>query len=470
MAGIPTANILQPGSISIVGGANRALVSQLQLLTPAFYKRYTEKYGNEDLTWFISTFAGMEEAENQDYFWFENRGKLMEAITIATGATTTNGSVITLQLSIGDHYNNGTQSPLRAKETLRTAKDNVEFEILAITSTTPFAFQFTAVPKLATTTYTINTNDIMIFGGYVDAGERSTSIEPLIHLDQKYTNSVTQLRETWSATDLAEMTKVFYEDGFTGDAPAGGSQSGTSLFTLKGLYKSNTRFKNYVEEKLIFGGLVTNPLTNAGGTTEGTQGFIPKIQVDGGGTIGYTSIDIAKLHEITRIMDVNGCAMQNLWLMDIFQRQSFSDGIFAQFPAGAFVWGKNENSEDAMVAYGVKMMDIDGYRMNAKKYTNFNTEVKTGKTPATDAFRNYGVICPQGTTTNSKGMIYKNMTMMFQPPVGGGTIGNGIRVWQHGGASLNPTDGTMEDYVEMITYRSLRVCGANQFLIVQAGS
>lgn len=470
MAGIPTANILQPGNISIVGGANRALVSQLQLLTPAFYKRYTEKYGNEDLTWFISTFSGMEEAENQDYFWFENRGKLMEGITIAVGATSTNGSTVTLTLAAGSHYNNGTQTPLRQKETLRGAKDNIEWEILAITGTTPFAWTFTACPKLATTTATISANDIMIFGGYVDAGERSTSIEPLIHLDQKYQNAVTQMRDTWSATDLAEMTKVYYEDGFSGDAPAGGGQAGTSLFTLKGLYKANQRFKNYVEEKLIFGNLVTNNNTNAAGTTEGTLGFIPKLQADGGGTIGYSTIDIAKLHEITRIMDVNGGAKQNLWLMDIYQRQQFSDGIFAQFPAGAWIWGKNDYSEEAAVAYGVKSMDIDGYRFNAKKYANFNTEFKTGLTPAFDAFRYYGIICPQGETTNSKGKTYKNMTVMYQPPVGGGTTGNGIRVWQHGGASMNPSDGTMEDYVEMITYRSLRVCAANQFYIVQAGS
>ena len=74
MAGIPTSNILQPGNISIVGGVNRALVSSLQLLTPQYYKSYTEKYGNEDYTWWLATYGGMEEVKNQQYFWFENRG------------------------------------------------------------------------------------------------------------------------------------------------------------------------------------------------------------------------------------------------------------------------------------------------------------------------------------------------------------------------------------------------------------
>jgi len=54
-------------------------------------------------------------------------------------------------------------------------------------------------------------------------------------------------------------------------------------------------------------------------------------------------------------------------------------------------------------------------------------------------------------------------------PVKGGTIGsNGIRVWSHGGGSSNPTNGKMEDKVEMIAYRGARVAAANQFLIVQA--
>jgi hypothetical protein len=62
----------------------------------------------------------------------------------------------------------------------------------------------------------------------------------------------------------------------------------------------------------------------------------------------------------------------------------------------------------------------------------------------------------------------KNITVMVQEPPRGGSVGNGIRVWNHGGASRNPTDGTMRDKIEMITYRSLRVCAANQFITVSA--
>src|ERR1700753_1966582 len=105
-AGIPTSNILQPGAISISGGVNRALVSQLQLLKPAFYNKYTEKYGNEDYTWWLATYGGMEKAVNRDFFWFENRGKLMIAVTNlnAVNAPIAGAVINNVQISASDYY------------------------------------------------------------------------------------------------------------------------------------------------------------------------------------------------------------------------------------------------------------------------------------------------------------------------------------------------------------------------------
>ena len=112
MAGVPTANILQPGNISIVGGATRGLVSQLQLLKPQAYNKFTEKYGTEDFTWWLSTYAGMEEVKNRNFFWFENRGKLMTAVTNLTLVSNpAAGATVTVTIVTGDHFNSGTQSP-----------------------------------------------------------------------------------------------------------------------------------------------------------------------------------------------------------------------------------------------------------------------------------------------------------------------------------------------------------------------
>ena len=472
--GIPTSNILQPGNISIQGGANRQLVSDLQLLTPQYYKSYVEKYGSEDFTWWLATYAGMEEVKNRDFFWFENRGKLITSVQAAANVPAATGAIITLTLASGYHYNNGTEAPLRPGETVRVASTNVEGQILAITGTTAYAFTFTVAPKQSAQSLasagssSFLATDALIFGGIMDAGEASSTNAPMIQLDQKYTNSITEMRETWSATDLAEMTEVYYTGGFSGDVPAGGAQAGTSLFTLKGLVKSNVRFKDDVEMKLMRGNTVNNTAVNS--TTVGTQGIIPQVLANGE-TVGYTpgNLDIAKLHEITRIMDVNGSVSENLWLQDIYQNQNFSDGLFAAYPAGAYVWGSNEKSEEAAVNYGCKSISIDGYHFKVKKYRPFNTEYLSGVTPVNDYFRNFGLICPQGETRDAKdaSKLYKNITITYQQPPKGGTVGNGIRVWQWGGASQNPTTGTMNDNVEMITYRGARVVAANQFVILQ---
>ena len=477
--GIPTTNILQPGNISLSGGVTRQLVSDLQLLTPQYYKNYVEKYGSEDFTWWLATYAGMEEVKNRDFFWFENRGKLISGVKAAANAVAPVGGDTTLTLATDFHYNSGTQSPLRVGETVRVASTNVEGEILTVNTAVPGAFTFTVRPKISTQALasaggggSFLATDVLIFGGIMDAGEASGTNASMIQLDEKYTNTITEMRETFSATDLAEMTEVYYTGGFSGDVPAGGAQAGTSLFTLKGLVKSNIRFKDQVEMKLMRGNIVNNSgLTTS--SSVGAEGIIPKVLADGE-TVGYTpgNLDIAKIHEITRIMDVNGSVSENLWLQDIYQNQNFSDGLFAAFPAGAWAWGSNEKSEEAAINYGCKSIAIDGYHFKVKKYRPFNTEYLTGVTPATDQFRNFGMICPQGETRDSKdaSKTYKNITVISQAPPKGGTIGNGIRVWQWGGASMNPTTGTMNDNVEMITYRSTRVAAANQFLIVQAAA
>jgi len=465
---IPTSNILKPGSISLTS-QNRQLMVDLQLLTPQYYKKYTEKYGNEDFTWWLAAQAGMEEVKNRNFFWFENRGKLMPAVTTTGTVTGAAGATVTLTLSSGDHYNSGTQSPLRVGEILRVASSNVEGKILSISTATPSAFTFTVRPLKSTVAFasagssSLLSGEVLLFGGASEVGEASTQVDPLIHLDQRYENNITEIRDGWSNTDLAQMADTYYEYPVSADMAA----NGVTAFTYKGMYKTLVRYKNNIENKLMRGDTLTN--TGLSTTSVGAQGIIPKAIADGV-NVGYTpgNLDITKLHEITRVMDVNGAAKQCAWLSDIFQRQDFSDGIFSAYPGGSFVWGNGEKSKEAAVSYGFQEIYIDGYMLQIKKYPQFNSEVMTGYTPSTDYFRNFGLIYPMGETKDSRsGQTYKNITIMFQEPPKGGTIGNGIRVWQYGGGSPNPTDGTMSNQIAMLTYRAARVVAANQFVVVQ---
>lgn len=473
--GIPTSNILQPGVISITGGTNLSVISGLQLLTPVYWKRYVERYGPEAYDYFfqwLATFGGMELVKNQNFFWYESRGKNQIAVTNLVQVTNpAAGATVTVNIPATELYSSGTYSPLRVGETVYVASSNIEGEIITV----PAVDQATIRPKQILDAFVsagsthLLAGEILIFGGLTDVGEASSERVPQTHLDQRMENNITPIREDYAATDFAEMTDVWYDTGVSGSTPNGVGQSGTSFFTYKALVKTDRRFLNSIESKLMRGDAVTNTgLLNS--PTTGCVGFIPTITANGE-TVNYTpgTLDIAKLHQITRIMDVNGCAKENVWLQDIFQRQDFSDGIFKEYPAGAYVWGSKENSEEATVAYGTQQLLIDSYLFRVKKYSPWNTEVQTGLTPANDFFRDYGVISPMGSVPDAKTYTpLKNITIMYQQPQKGGSVGNGIRVWPYGGGSTNPTDGTLTDKISMVTYRGIRVAAANQFVIVSA--
>lgn len=473
--GIPTSNILQPGAITVTGGVNRAIVSGLQLLTPQFYPKYGPKYGTELYDYFfqwLSTFDGMQQVKNQNFFWFESRGKNQLAVTNLTQVTTpAAGATVTVSIPASQLYSSGTYSPLRVGETVYVASSNIGGEILTV----PTPDTCTIRPKKSTEAFvsagstSLLAGEILIFGGLTDVGEASTQYTSQTHLDVKYDNNITEIREEYQATDLAEMTDIYYNSGVTGDVINGIGQAGTSYFTYKSMVKTDVRYINSTESRLMRGDNITNTGLISS-TSVGTQGFIPKITADGE-TVNYTpgTLDIAKLHEITRIMKVNGCAPQNTWLMDIYQRQDFSDGIFKEYPAGAYVWGQGSNSKEASVAYGCQELLIDGVLFQVKEYKPFNTEVTTGLTPTNDYFRNYGIIAPNGTSVDAKDYTQmKNISVMYQEPPKGGTVGNGIRTWAYGGGSVNATDGTMRDSVSYISYKGLRVVCPNQFVIVSA--
>lgn len=474
-AGIPTSNISQPGVITTSGGVTRAIISNLQLLTPQFYAKYGQKYGQELYNYFfqwLATFDGMQEVKNQNFFWFESKGKNQLAVTNLSQVTNpAAGATVTINIPASQLYSSGTLSPLRVGETVYVASSNIGGEILTV----PTPDSATVRPKKSTEAFvsagstSLLAGEILIFGGLTDVGEASTQYTSQTHLDVKYDNNITEIREEYAASDLAEMTDVYYNSGVTGDVINNVGQAGTSYFTYKSMVKTDVRYLNSIESRLMRGDAVNNSGLISS-TSVGTQGFIPKITADGE-TVNYTpgTLDISKLHEITRIMKVNGCAKQNTWLMDLFQRQDFSDGIFKEYPAGAYVWGQGSNSEEAKVAYGCQTLLIDGILFNVKEYSPFNTEVQTGLSPNDDYFRNYGVIVPNGSVPDARDYtMMKNISVMTQTPPKGGTTGNGIRTWAYGGGSVNATDGTMKDNVSYITYRGLRVVCPNQFVIVSA--
>lgn len=213
--GIPVSNILQPAAISMAQ-QNRQLMVDLQILKPQWYSKFTERFGNQDLTWWLNATAGMELVKNRNFFWFERRGKLMVAITVATVVSNpaTNGT-ITVSLSLADVFTTDNECPLRVGETVYIASNNVGGEILTIDDAAAPYYTFTVRPKKLGTAFAspsgnLDAGEVLIFGGGTDVGEASSDIAPLIPLPIQFSNNVTEFHDTWSNTDLAQMADTYF--------------------------------------------------------------------------------------------------------------------------------------------------------------------------------------------------------------------------------------------------------------------
>ena len=198
------------------------------------------------------------------------------------------GATVTVTIPASDLYNSGTESPLRVGESVFVASSNIEGEILTV----PAVNQCTIRPKKAAQAFVsadsthLLAGEVLIFGGLTDVGEASGTREPQVHLDQKYDNNITEIRESFAATDLAGMTEVYSDNGVSGSELGGVGQAGRSYFTYKSLVKSERRFLNSIENKLMRGDVVSNT-GMLSDTSVGALGFIPKI-TDDGETVNYT--------------------------------------------------------------------------------------------------------------------------------------------------------------------------------------
>lgn len=479
MAGIPTNNIFQPGSIS-QPAANRQLISDLQILERHYYKMFVEKYGAQNWTTWLSTFSTMERVGGKEFYHYESLGKLMLHVANKTAVTApAAGATVTVTIQVADHWDSGTLSAIRVGETVKTTSSGIEGKVLTVDKTTPSAHSMTIRPLRADQAFVSAGSANLLAGEIIklmsnsEAGEASSNINPQMPVNEKITNYCTEIRDDWTATDLAEMEEVEYDISAVAGLSAGINRDGQSAYTYKGLTNANIRFLNNVDLKLEFGGLQTNTGLNPAAT--GTKGFVPEV-VARGNPIAYSvgSLDLSVIHAVTAQMDVYGSPMQNQWLMDIKQRQEFDDALFALYPAGAFVYGNGAASEDASVNYGFQNFRIDNYLLQAGKNPIFNTEVLYGVTPDVDQYRNFGIIIPQG----SKSVRYSNgggnenmgripnVTVMYEEPRGGGSIANGIKVWEYGGAAKENMTAKMDHTVSMITYKGIRLMQASQFFTV----
>ena len=439
------------GFVNPGAGLTRGIVSDLSILKPQYYPKFINKYGAENYTMLLEMLGFKGQVKSQVIRHWENLGKLHQAVQVQANVTgATNGSAVTFTLTSGSHYDSGTKSPIRVGEVVEIASTGIQGKVVSVDKTSSGAHTATVRPLKSTQQFEsaavdgrLDANEWILFRGQAAVGEASSKGDAMIPRVEEVLNYVSEIREDWRVTDRAMIEEIWFGDNYS----------------YKGLEDAVKRYMNNKEFTLMFGNDITN--TNASATSKNTIGLLNQIENRGTG-VSYTAggLDRAKLHEITRVLDFNGGAVENHLLADVFLRQELDDELFDLYDAGAILWGTVGGNKEAAAMYGFGSITMDGYTFHIKKYLPFSPEAVYGATPTDHQYKNYGIVVPMsqgrdpqtGERYNSIEITYNNVN------------GKDLHIWETGAFAKSPTNDIAELNVHHLCYAGMRVFGANRFV------
>ena len=439
------------GFVNPGAGLTRGIVSDLSILKPQYYPKFINKYGAENYTMLLEMLGFKGQVKSQVIRHWENLGKLHQAVQVQANVTgATNGSAVTFTLTSGSHYDSGTKSPIRVGEVVEIASTGIQGKVVSVDKNSAGAHQATVRPLKSTQQFEsaavdgrLDANEWILFRGQAAVGEASSKGDAMIPRVEEVLNYVSEIREDWRVTDRAMIEEIWFGDNYS----------------YKGLEDAVKRYMNNKEFTLMFGNDITN--TNASATSKNTIGLLNQIENRGTG-VSYTAggLDRAKLHEITRVLDFNGGAVENHLLADVFLRQELDDELFDLYDAGAILWGTVGGNKEAAAMYGFGSITMDGYTFHIKKYLPFSPEAVYGATPTDHQYKNYGIVVPMsqgrdpqtGERYNSIEITYNNVN------------GKDLHIWETGAFAKSPTSDIAELNVHHLCYAGMRVFGANRFV------
>jgi hypothetical protein len=451
--------VLQPGVVSLPVG-NRQFLSDLQMLDRHFSKEFVEKFGNQNYHTVLNLLGKKVKVNGRDFYHHESRGKIQPKASVNAQVTApAAGADVTVTLQAGDHFNSGTQSPIRVNEVVRISTSGIEGKIVAVNKATPNAHTATIRPLQSGQAFVsagsanLNAGELLLLMGVTEAGERSSAPDPQFNLTEKVANTTTEVRDVMRLTDRNMIERLEFE------------YNGQPYFKYKGMKDTQLRFLNDVEFKLMFGDIANN--LGAVGGSVGTQGVIPRVR-QGGTTISYTpgSLGIPDIQTLTRTALFNGGPDQYHGLVDIYLRQEFNNELFSQYGAGAINYGSVGGNEEMMVSYGFKGMYMDGYSIFLKTYAPFSPEAVVGAVPATGVpeFRNFGLFLAQGSMTDPQSkQTLPNVRLVYN------AVENEpeIKSWETGAYASVPNGEVAELAVHWLCYPAVELMGTSQNVILE---
>jgi len=460
-----------PSGFSVSSFNSPILFNPLNYLSNdrSFHKDLIEKYGTEKnynvLMHALGKFADTDYTDNHSFYHYEQR-EIHPSFAVAS--TVTGASQITVTVGAADYTQSGALSSIRAGETLRLRSSGQQVQILSVNKTTASAHTATiksldgSVIASSGGSGNVLANDIFDLRGAVNVGERSTQLDSKAVVWDRVTNTITEHRDDFSISDIADMEKQEIRLG----------PDGNYYIRSKYIDVLNKRFLNEQSWKIMEGTPVTATGTTAGsggGVTNGTKGLIPFVQA-GGSTIQYSlggGMQVSDFQGLARALMFYGGATEYHGLMDLASKQAMDNFLFTTFKQtyNDVSWESFKGDKEAAVAYGFDSFRMNGISWHFKFEPMFSSEM-ISKRPSTlgDAYANFAIFIPQKQNIGRDGEMIPSFQIVYQKQR---ATGDRIIVAETGLLAPTNKTTTAERTYSMITYYGTRVFGANGFSIFQ---
>jgi hypothetical protein len=429
--------------------ANKAFLSALAMgVDRSFTKELVDKYGSDSYTFMLDLVGNKVKVENDTFYHGEKRKRFGSVVveSITGGGSAGVDAVVTIEEA--SHYDSGTKSPGRVGEVVMWANNGRLGKITSMNVSVADAHVYTIKPLKAAEQFNPALGDVLLFQGIQHVGEASgaqTAAQPLI---DKISNTITEIREDYEITDKAAMEKMEW------------SVNGNSYFRYFGTTEAEKRWMAHREDLLMFSVDVTNTGITSNGT-KGTKGILQQITA-GGSSLTYTAGSmnpITDFQAVTRELEFNGANSEIHHLCDTYQFQELQSDLFTQYNNGAILWASAGGSKEVAAALGFSSYAIDGFNFHFKKYTGFQPEKKYGIAPATFAYKNFGLLIPQGFGTDpSSGRKTPNISLRYQDNPNAGEI----NAYEYGGLATSNKTADQKLFNVIIGHYGVQVMAANQ--------
>ena len=384
------------GGISQSQFTSPIIFNDLNSQDRSYLKKLVAKFGDESsYNLFMMAegkFMDTDMTDNHSFYHYEKRQMHQSFAVLADVAAVAGNATATVTLGAGDYYEGGARSSVRAGSTYMLASSNILVQAISINTGTPNAHTVTfksldgsVIASAGTAGATIKATDLFLDRGATNVGEGSTLLNGIAPVWDRVTNTVTEHRDDFTITDIADMEKqeVFLIDGKP------------YIFDIA-VDDLNKRYLNDQFWKLMEGVTVTNTgLTAAtgGGITNGTKGVIPYANANGS-TIQYTAgaVTIADWQALARQVIYYGNSSEYHMLMDQLSKQTMDTFLNTTYK-GSFNQASYESvggSKESGGAYGFDTFRINGITWHLFMNPQFTTsKIYKRPTPYGAKYDNY---------------------------------------------------------------------------------